>query len=73
MQGGALQPITQIELGDLVDETVPPGPTTYGSHKAINELLLADASRKGCVDGRGLRLPIVLTRPRRGERVDCPA
>ncbi len=51
-------------LPDVVDETVPPGPaTTYGSHKAINELLLADASRKGQVDGRSLRLPIVLTRP----------
>jgi nucleoside-diphosphate-sugar epimerase len=37
--------------------------TTYGIHKAIAELLLADYSRKGTVDGRALRLPIVLIRP----------
>jgi D-erythronate 2-dehydrogenase len=37
--------------------------TSYGSHKAINELLIADASRRGHIDGRSLRLPIVLTRP----------
>lgn len=53
--------------GDLparVDDTVVPAPaTTYGTHKAINELLLADASRQGRIDGRSLRLPIVLLRP----------
>ncbi len=37
--------------------------TTYGSHKAINELLIADYSRHGRIDGRSLRLPIVLIRP----------
>ena len=51
-------------LPDKVDDTVRSTPTTtYGAHKAINELLLADASRRGCIDGRTLRLPIVLTRP----------
>ncbi|MFD1378892.1 NAD-dependent epimerase/dehydratase family protein [Fodinicurvata halophila] len=45
------------------DEVAPQPETTYGSHKAINELLLADHSRHGQVDGRSLRLPIVLTRP----------
>lgn len=51
-------------LPDIVDDAVRAAPTTtYGAHKAINELLLADASRRGCVDGRTLRLPIVLTRP----------
>jgi len=49
---------------DIVDDDVAPAPqTTYGSHKAINELLIADASRRGHIDGRSLRLPIVLTRP----------
>lgn len=51
-------------LPDRVDDTIRSAPTTtYGAHKAINELLLADASRRGRIDGRALRLPIVLTRP----------
>jgi nucleoside-diphosphate-sugar epimerase len=53
--------------GDLpaeVDDHLQPLPqTTYGVHKAINELLIADASRHGRIDGRSLRLPIVLIRP----------
>ncbi len=52
------------ETPGTVDDDVAPAPqTTYGSHKAINELLIADASRRGQIDGRSLRLPIVLTRP----------
>jgi nucleoside-diphosphate-sugar epimerase len=51
-------------LPDRVDDTIRAAPaTTYGAHKAINELLLADASRRGRIDGRVLRLPILLTRP----------
>lgn len=51
-------------LPSTVSEGESPSPTTsYGSHKAINELLLADGSRRGTIDGRSLRLPIVLTRP----------
>lgn len=51
-------------LPEDVNETLPPLPeTTYGTHKALNELILADASRHGRVDGRSLRLPIVLIRP----------
>ena len=37
--------------------------TSYGSQKAMGELLLNDMSRKGYVDGRGLRLPTVSIRP----------
>lgn len=37
--------------------------TSYGSQKAMGELLLNDMSRKGFVDGRGLRLPTVSIRP----------
>lgn len=52
------------ELPEKVGDTVNPLPTTtYGAHKAINELLIADYSRLGKIDGRCLRLPIVLTRP----------
>src|SRR5579859_984033 len=51
-------------LPATVDDTICPAPTTtYGTHKAIAELLLADESRRGRIDGRALRLPIVLTRP----------
>jgi nucleoside-diphosphate-sugar epimerase len=52
------------ELPEAVEDDLAPAPeTTYGSHKAINELLIADYSRLGRIDGRSLRLPIVLTRP----------
>lgn len=51
-------------LPEVVDDTVRAAPaTTYGAHKAILELLLADATRRGVIDGRSLRLPIVVTRP----------
>ncbi|MET0437951.1 MAG: D-erythronate dehydrogenase [Devosia sp.] len=37
--------------------------TSYGTQKAICELLLADYSRRGFVDGIGIRLPTVVVRP----------
>lgn len=37
--------------------------TSYGTQKAIGELLLADYSRRGFVDGIGLRLPTIVVRP----------
>lgn len=37
--------------------------TSYGTQKAAAELLLSDYSRKGFVDGRGLRLPTISVRP----------
>ena len=36
---------------------------TYGFHKAVCELMLNDYSRRGWVDGRGLRLPVIAVRP----------
>ncbi|MGS4989517.1 D-erythronate dehydrogenase [Roseibium sp. RP-7] len=39
--------------------------TSYGTQKAITELLLADYSRKGFFDGIGLRLPTICIRPGR--------
>ena len=47
----------------VTDDTARTPLTSYGTHKAVVELLLNDASRKGFVDARALRLPIVLTRP----------
>ncbi len=37
--------------------------TSYGTQKAIGELLLADYSRKGFFDGIGLRFPTICVRP----------
>ncbi len=58
--------------GDLppsVSEAVPLTPqTSYGSQKAIGELLVNDYSRKGYIDGRSLRLPTIIVRPGRPNR-----
>ena len=37
--------------------------TSYGTQKAIGELLLADYSRRGMFDGIGIRLPTICVRP----------
>jgi D-erythronate 2-dehydrogenase len=37
--------------------------TSYGTQKAIGELLLADYTRRGFCDGVGIRLPSVVVRP----------
>ena len=46
-------------VGDDVARTPQ---TSYGTHKAIAELLIDDYTRRGLIDGRVLRLPIVLVR-----------
>ena len=48
----------------LVDDDTPLAPQmTYGAQKVIGEVLVADFSRRGWVDGRSVRLPGVLARP----------
>jgi len=37
--------------------------TSYGTQKAMAELLLDDYSRRGLMDGRSLRLPTIVVRP----------
>ena len=37
--------------------------TSYGTQKAINELLLSDYTRRGFLDGVGVRLPTICVRP----------
>ena len=37
--------------------------TSYGTQKAIGELLLSDYSRRGFLDGVGIRLPTICVRP----------
>jgi D-erythronate 2-dehydrogenase len=52
------------DLPPVVLESTPLTPqTSYGTQKAIGELLVADYTRKGFVDGRSLRLPTVTVRP----------
>lgn len=54
--GGTLPAVVQ-------DETAVNPKSSYGIQKAIGELMLSDFSRKGFIDGRGLRLPTISVRP----------
>ena len=45
------------------DATAPRPATTYGAHKLMAELALADATRRGAVHGLALRLPGIVARP----------
>lgn len=53
--------------GDLPEVVVDDTPITpelsYGAQKAVGELLIADYSRKGYIDGRAMRLPTIVVRP----------
>ncbi|MES2068767.1 MAG: D-erythronate dehydrogenase [Pseudomonadota bacterium] len=52
------------QLPDVVQDTTALNPqSSYGTQKAIGELLLNDFSRRGFVDGRVLRLPTISVRP----------
>src|SRR5579863_7458696 len=59
--GGALPP-------SVGDDTALTPQSSYGTQKAIGELLINDYSRKGFIDGRALRLPTVVVRPGRPNR-----
>ncbi len=51
-------------LPDIIPDDLATAPlTSYGTQKAIGELLLADYSRRGFLDGVGLRLPTICIRP----------
>lgn len=45
------------------DEHIAAPLTSYGTQKAIGELLISDYTRKGFVDGLALRLPTICVRP----------
>jgi D-erythronate 2-dehydrogenase len=47
----------------LTDDTPPRPDWSYGTHKLVAELLIADYSRKGFLDGRSVRLPGIVARP----------
>ena len=49
---------------DKIDDTFLAAPqTSYGAQKAACELMVADFSRKGFIDGLSLRLPTICVRP----------
>jgi nucleoside-diphosphate-sugar epimerase len=51
-------------LPDRVDDRMPVNPAmTYGAHKAMVETALADALRRGDIEGMALRLPGIVARP----------
>ena len=54
------------DLPGIVDDRTARTPqSSYGMQKAVAELLLADYTRKGFVDGRVARLPTISVRPGR--------
>lgn len=53
-----------VPLPPVIDDDTAPCPTlSYGTHKRMVELLLADHSRRGWLDARSVRLPSVVARP----------
>jgi nucleoside-diphosphate-sugar epimerase len=49
---------------EAIDDAFLSAPlTSYGTQKAIGELLLSDYSRRGFFDGIGIRLPTICVRP----------
>lgn len=57
------------QLPAIVDDTQVWAPqSSYGTEKALSDLLLADYSRRGFVDGRSLRMPTVVVRPGKPNR-----
>jgi nucleoside-diphosphate-sugar epimerase len=52
------------ELPDVIEDHMATTPlSSYGTQKAMVELLINDYSRRGFVNGRSLRLPTVVVRP----------
>ena len=58
---GATGPDDMPEM--INDDTALTPLSSYGTQKAMGELLVNDYSRKGFVDGRALRLPTITVRP----------
>ncbi len=50
------------------DDQVWAPQSTYGTEKALADLLLADYSRRGFIDGRSLRMPTIVVRPGKPNR-----
>ena len=53
-----------VPLPDTVDDATPLNPSmSYGAQKQMLEILLADYSQRGWLDGRAVRLPGIVARP----------
>ena len=53
-----------VPMPAVIDENTNPAPSlSYGAHKLIGEILAADYSRRGHIDGVSLRLPGIVARP----------
>ena len=51
-------------LPDVIPDDQPTLPlTSYGTQKAMGEMLISDLSRRGALDGIALRLPTICIRP----------
>jgi nucleoside-diphosphate-sugar epimerase len=57
------------ELSATVDDTQVWAPqSSYGTQKAMADLLLSDYSRRNAIDGRSLRMPTIVVRPGKPNR-----
>ena len=73
LSGGAYRPrlvftssiaVFGAPFPEVIGDDFAPAPlTSYGTQKAMCELLLADYSRRGFLDGVALRLPTICVRP----------
>lgn len=53
-----------LPMPEFIDENARACPgLSYGAHKLITEILIADYSRRGWIDGRSVRLPGIMARP----------
>ena len=52
----------------ITDHVILNPQTSYGTQKAIGEMLVQDYSRKGFIDGRAFRLPTISVRPGKPNR-----
>jgi nucleoside-diphosphate-sugar epimerase len=60
-------------FGGAMPATVPDSQvwspqSSYGTQKALSDLMLADYSRRGYIDGRSLRMPTIVVRPGKPNR-----
>lgn len=52
------------DMPDVIPDNYALTPqTSYGTQKAMGELLINDYTRRGLIDGRALRLPTIVVRP----------
>ena len=52
----------------ITDATAATPQSSYGTQKVMGELMVADYTRKGYVDGRAVRLPTIVVRPGKPNR-----